>query len=67
MAGLATDDRNLMPFESVLDLVGWTLLVRLHLVVDICRTPVYGKFEFMNPGGTIGLKLAMAAASKGYH
>jgi cysteine synthase len=56
-----------MPFESVLDLVGWTLLVRLHLVVVICCTPVYATFEFMNPGGTIGLKLAMAAASKGYH
>ena len=37
----------------MLDLVGWTPLVRLHRVVDGCRTPVYGKCEFMNPGGSV--------------
>jgi cystathionine beta-synthase len=46
-------ERNRKPFESVLDLVGWTHLVRLQRVVDGCRTPVYGKCEFMNPGGSV--------------
>ena len=27
--------------------------MRLHRVVDGCRTPVYGKCEFMNPGGSV--------------
>jgi cystathionine beta-synthase len=40
-------ERNLKLFESVLDLVGWTPLVRLHRVVGGCRTPVYGKCEFV--------------------
>ena len=49
-----------MPFESVLDLVGWTPLVRLHRVVDGCRTPVYGKCEFMNPGGSVKDRIGRA-------
>jgi cystathionine beta-synthase len=41
------------PYESVLDLVGWTPLVRLGRVAEGIRTPVYGKLEFMNPGGSV--------------
>ena len=46
-------ERHRTPYDSVLDMVGWTPLVRLHKVVDGCRTPVYGKCEFMNPGGSV--------------
>ena len=42
-------ERNREPYASVLDLVGWTPLVRLQKVVDGCRTPVYAKCEFLNP------------------
>jgi cystathionine beta-synthase len=41
------------PYDSVLDLVGWTPLVRLRRVAEGIRTPVYGKAEFMNPGGSV--------------
>ena len=51
---------NRRPHESVLDLVGWTPLVRLHKVVDGCRTPVYGKCEFMNPGGSVKDRIGLA-------
>jgi cystathionine beta-synthase len=44
---------NLRPAESVLDLIGWTPLVRLNRVTAGIRTPVYAKAEFMNPGGSL--------------
>jgi cystathionine beta-synthase len=33
--------------------VGWTPLIRLNRVTAGIRTPVYGKAEFMNPGGSV--------------
>ena len=57
------------PYDSVLDMVGWTPLVRLNRVVDGIRTPVYGKCEFMNPGGSVkdrvGLAMIEAAEREG--
>jgi cystathionine beta-synthase len=41
------------PYASVLDVVGWTPLIRLNRVTRGVRTPVYGKAEFMNPGGSV--------------
>ena len=55
-----TQPRHREPYESVLDLVGWTPLVRLQRVVDGCRTPVYGKCEFMNPGGSVKDRIGQA-------
>jgi len=56
-------------FDSVLDLVGGTPLVRLGRVGRDVRTPVYGKCEFMNPGGSvkdrIGLAMIEAAEREG--
>ncbi len=46
-------DRHRHPYENVLDLVGWTPLVRLQRVTDGVRTTVLGKCEFMNPGGSV--------------
>jgi cystathionine beta-synthase len=45
--------RFLHPVDSVLDLVGWTPLVRLHRIGAGLRTPLYGKCEFLNPGGSV--------------
>jgi hypothetical protein len=45
--------RHLKPYDDVMDLVGWTPLVRLNRVTRGIRTPVYGKCEFMNPGGSV--------------
>jgi cystathionine beta-synthase len=41
------------PYESVLEIIGWTPLIRLRSVARGVRTPVYGKAEFMNPGGSV--------------
>ncbi len=61
--------RNERPYADVLGVVGWTPLVRLNRVVDGCRTPVYAKCEFMNPGGSvkdrIGLAMIEAAEKEG--
>jgi cystathionine beta-synthase len=48
-----TEPRNLRPASSVLDLIGWTPLVRLNRLTDGIRTPVFAKAEFMNPGGSL--------------
>jgi cystathionine beta-synthase len=57
------------PYDDVLQIVGWTPLVRLNRVTGDCRTPVYGKCEFMNPGGSvkdrIGLAMIEAAEADG--
>ena len=53
-------ERHRIPYDSVLEMVGWTPLVRLNAVVDGCRTPVYGKCEFMNPGGSVKDRIGMA-------
>jgi cystathionine beta-synthase len=45
--------RNERPYNSVLDVVGWTPLIRLNRITAGIRTPVYGKAEFMNPGGSV--------------
>lgn len=56
-------------FEDVLQLVGNTPLVRLRRVTEGIRTPVYGKAEYMNPGGSvkdrIGLAMIEAAEREG--
>ena len=62
-------ERHRTPYENVLEMVGWTPLVRLNKVTDGVRTPVYGKCEFMNPGGSvkdrIGLAMVEAAERSG--
>jgi len=57
------------PTDSVQELVGWTPLARLHRLGAGFRTPVYGKCEFMNPGGSvkdrIGEAIVAAAEASG--
>ena len=61
--------RHSRPYDSVLDLIGWTPMVRLKSVTDGARTPVYVKCEFMGPGGSIkdriGLAMIEAAEADG--
>jgi cystathionine beta-synthase len=52
--------RNLRPFGSVLETIGWTPLIRLNRVVDDARTPVYVKAEFYNPGGSVKDRIGLA-------
>lgn len=53
-------ERHLQPYDSILDLIGWTPLVRLKAVTDGARTPVYVKCEFMNPGGSVKDRIGLA-------
>src|SRR6185436_13261815 len=45
--------RHERPYANVLETIGWTPLIRLNRVTEGIRTPVYGKAEFMNPGGSV--------------
>lgn len=61
--------RNLAIYDSVLETIGWTPLIRLHRVTTGIRTPVYAKADFFNPGGSvkdrIGLPIIEAAERSG--
>jgi cystathionine beta-synthase len=48
-----TPIRNARPYDSVLETIGWTPLIRLNRVTRGIRTPVYGKADFFNPGGSV--------------
>ena len=43
--------RHPKPYDSVLELIGWTPMVRLQRVHDGSVTPLYAKCEFFGPGG----------------
>ncbi|HEU4642259.1 MAG TPA: pyridoxal-phosphate dependent enzyme [Gemmatimonadaceae bacterium] len=62
-------ERNRRPYDDVLQTIGWTPLIRLNRVTRGIRTPVYGKAEFFNPGGSvkdrIGLPIIERAEREG--
>ena len=45
--------RHRHPYDSVLDTIGWTPLIRLARIAKGIRTPVFGKADFFNPGGSV--------------
>ncbi len=53
-------DRHPRPYDSVLELIGWTPMVRLNSVIGATPTPVYAKCEFFGPGGSIKDRIGMA-------
>ena len=61
--------QHLEPYDSVLDTIGWTPLIRLGRVAAGIATPVFGKAEYVNPGGSvkdrIGLAIIEAAEASG--
>jgi cystathionine beta-synthase len=48
------------PYGDALETIGWTPLIRLNKVTDGIRTPVYGKAEFFNPGGSVKDRIGVA-------
>jgi cystathionine beta-synthase len=50
---LADQDRKMNYFESALDAVGRTPLIRLRRVVDDAKCLVLAKVEYVNPGGSV--------------
>jgi cystathionine beta-synthase len=53
-------ERHREPYANVLELIGWTPLVRLNVVTRGARTPVYAKCEFMGPGGSVKDRIGLA-------
>jgi cystathionine beta-synthase len=45
--------RHRTPYANVLETIAWTPLIRLTRVTAGIATPVYGKAEFFNPGGSV--------------
>ena len=41
------------PYDDVLQTIGWTPLIRLSRIGAGLRTPIYGKAEYQNPGGSV--------------
>jgi cystathionine beta-synthase len=52
--------QHLQPYDSVLETVGWTPLIRLARVGSGLRTPIYGKAEYVNPGGSVKDRIGLA-------
>ncbi|HET7041238.1 MAG TPA: pyridoxal-phosphate dependent enzyme, partial [Gemmatimonadales bacterium] len=52
--------QHLVPYDSVLDTIGWTPLIRLARVGKGLRTPVYGKAEYVNPGASVKDRIGLA-------
>lgn len=58
-AGPEEHRRHRRPYDSVLDTIGWTPLIRLSRVARGIRTPLYGKADFFNPGGSVKDRIGM--------
>ena len=62
-------ERHRRPYASILETIGWTPLIRLSRVGRGVRTPLYGKADYFNPGGSvkdrIGLPIIEAAEASG--
>ena len=48
------------PYPSVLDTIGHTPLIRLSRIASGVRTPIYGKAEYANPGGSVKDRIGLA-------
>jgi cystathionine beta-synthase len=46
--------------ENVLEAIGWTPLVRLHRVATDIPAFIYAKVEYLNPGGSVKDRVAVA-------
>ncbi|HET7240967.1 MAG TPA: cysteine synthase family protein, partial [Gemmatimonadales bacterium] len=53
-------DVRLKVFDSVLETIGWTPLIRLSRVGAGIRTPIYGKAEYANPGASVKDRIGLA-------
>jgi cystathionine beta-synthase len=52
--------RHLEPYDSIVEVVGGTPLVRLRRIARGLRTPVFGKAENLNPGGSVKDRIGLA-------
>jgi len=54
------EPQHLTPYDSVLDTIGWTPLIRLARLGAGLRTPIYAKAEHKNPGGSVKDRIGLA-------
>jgi len=52
--------QHLLPYGSVLDTIGWTPLIRLARVSAGLRASIFGKAEYVNPGGSVKDRIGLA-------
>jgi len=52
--------QHLEPYDSALDTIGWTPMIRLARVGAGLRTPIYAKAEYANPGGSVKDRIGIA-------
>ena len=52
--------QHLEPYPSTLETIGWTPLIRLGRVGAGIATPVFGKAEYVNPGGSVKDRIGLA-------
>ena len=50
---------HMTPYDSVLDTIGWTPMIRLARIGSGIRTPILGKAEYANPGGSVKDRIAL--------
>lgn len=55
-----TNRSDLRVYDSVLEAIGRTPLIRLRRVLDGCPTQVWAKAEFLNPGGSVKDRIGVA-------
>ncbi len=56
--------RGVHRFDSVIDAIGWTPLVRLNRVTEGLRPEVWAKLEFLNPMGSVKDRIARYMVEK---
>jgi cystathionine beta-synthase len=52
--------QHLEPYDSVIATIGWTPLIRLGRIGAGLRTPIFGKAEYVNPGGSVKDRIGLA-------
>jgi len=57
-------ERDLRVYDSVLETMGWTPLIRLTRVTRGIRTPVWVKAEIFNPGGSVKDRIGVPIIEK---
>ena len=60
----ALQARHRRVYDDVVQTIGWTPLIRLNRVARGTRTPVYGKAEFFNPGGSVKDRIGPAIVER---
>jgi len=56
--------RHERPYDSVIDTIGWTPMIRLTRVTRGLKASIYAKAEFFNPGGSVKDRIGLPIIEK---